>query len=161
AENDQPVRRPKTGSILDLVSYDVAAPDGSQVAARIRGTVNGVAILDEEVREAIYPYLMATQSLPEPERGTRRREAFEKELQQLIEREVVLQDMFAKLKDRGTVLDKLREAAGKEFDKKLRQLRNRSNVKSDEEFKALLRTQGLSLAGVRRQVERNFMAIEY
>src|SRR6516165_6158019 len=69
--------------------------------------------------------------------------------------------MFAKLKDRNTVLDKLKEAAGKEFDKKLRELRRRSSVKSDEEFKAMLKAQGLSLAGVRRQVERNFMAMEY
>jgi parvulin-like peptidyl-prolyl isomerase len=159
-ENEQP-RRAKNGSILDLVAYEVAAPNDSEVKARIRATVNSEPILDEEVREAIYPYLMATQNLPEPERSARRKEAFEKELQQLIEREVALQDMFAKLKDRNTVLDKLKEAAGKEFDKKLRELRRRSNVKSDEEFKAMLKAQGLSLAGVRRQVERNFMAMEY
>ena len=158
---NEPPKRAKNGSVLDLVAYEVAAPNDSEVKARIRATVNSEPILDEEVREAIYPYLMATQSLPEPERSTRRKEAFEKELQQLIEREVALQDMFAKLKDRNNVLDKLKEAAGKEFDKKLRELRRRSSVKSDEEFKAMLKAQGLSLAGVRRQVERNFMAMEY
>ena len=160
-ENEPAKPSGKHGCILDLVSYEVTAPTGSEVAARIRATVNNEPILDEEVREAIYPYLAATQSLPEPERSTRRKEAFEKELQQLIEREVALQDMFAKLKDRGNVLDKLKEAATKEFDKKLRELRRRSNVKSDEEFKAMLRAQGLTLAGVQRQVERNFMAMEY
>jgi parvulin-like peptidyl-prolyl isomerase len=105
--------------------------------------------------------LIATQSLPEPERSVRRKQAFEKQLQQLIEREVTLQDMFAKLKDKATVLDKLKEAASKEFEKKIQELRRRSNVKSDDEFKAMLGQQGMSLAGVRRQVERNFMAMEY
>jgi parvulin-like peptidyl-prolyl isomerase len=166
ARSQQPENEPvkpsgKRGCILDLVSYEAPAPTGSEVAARIRATVNNEPILDEEVREAIYPYLTATQNLPEPERSTRRKDAFEKELQQLIEREVALQDMFVKLKDRGNILDKLKEAATKEFDKKLRELRRRSNVKSDEEFKLMLRAQGLTLAGVQRQVERNFMAMEY
>src|SRR5205807_3053302 len=31
----------------------------------------------------------------------------------------------------------------------------------DEEMKAFFRVQGLSMEGVRRQVERNFMAMEY
>jgi parvulin-like peptidyl-prolyl isomerase len=43
----------------------------------------------------------------------------------------------------------------------MRELRKRTNIKTDEEFKAYLRSQGLTLAGVRRQVERSFMAMEY
>jgi peptidyl-prolyl cis-trans isomerase SurA len=34
-------------------------------------------------------------------------------------------------------------------------------MKTDEELKAFMRTQGLSLEGVRRQIERKFMAMEY
>jgi parvulin-like peptidyl-prolyl isomerase len=154
-------RKTSGGSLLDLASYQAAGPNDSQVAARIRATVNGIAILDEEVREVIYPYLLATQGLPEPERSTRRKEIFERELQQIIEREIILQDMFARLKDRKLVLDKLKEAAGKEFDKKMQAQRKRLNIKTDEEFKAALRNQGLTLEGIRRQVERNFMAMEY
>lgn len=149
------------GSVLDLASHRVPSPENSEVAVRIRATVNGAAILDEEVREAIYPYLLATQNLPEPERSNKRKEIFEKELQQLIEREILLQDMFARLKQRQQILDKLKEAAGKEFDKKMRDLRKRSNIKSDEELKAYLRAQGLSMDGIRRQIERSFMAMEY
>jgi peptidyl-prolyl cis-trans isomerase SurA len=160
SESESAKPAPEVRSGLDLVSY-AQAPADSQVAVRIRATVNGMAILDSELREAVYPVLMATQGMPEPERSARRKEAFDKELQQLIEREVILQEMFARLKDRQLVLDKLKEAAGKEFEKRMRELRKRANIKSDEEFKAVLRNQNVSMAGVRRQVERNFMAMEY
>jgi peptidyl-prolyl cis-trans isomerase SurA len=160
AESEVAKPAPSARSVLDLVSYETP-PSDSLVAARIRATVNGVAILDSELREAVYPVLMATQGMPEPERSARRKEAFDKELQQIIEREVILQDMFARLKDKQLVLDKLKEAAGKEFEKRMRELRKRAKIKSDEEFKAVLRSQSVSLAGVRRQVERNFMAMEY
>ena len=113
------------------------------------------------MREAIYPSLLATQSLPEPERSAKRKEIFERALQQLIDQEVILQDCVARLKDRPIVLEKFKEAADKEFDKKIKTLKERSNIKTDEEFKAWLRLQGLSLAGVRRQIVNGFMAQEY
>ncbi|HLJ93570.1 MAG TPA: peptidyl-prolyl cis-trans isomerase [Gemmataceae bacterium] len=159
-DGDSP--KPAAGrSTLDLATYQTPPPSRGEVAARVRATVNGTPILDEEVREAIYPYLMATQNLPEPERSQRRKDVFEKELKQLIEREIILQDMFAKLKDKKPVLDKLKEAASKEFDKKLNETRKTVKFKTDEEVKAFFRMQGLTLEGVRRQVERNFMAMEY
>jgi parvulin-like peptidyl-prolyl isomerase len=147
--------------LLDQVSYEVAAPNDTQVAARIRATVNAIPILDEEVRQAVYPYLMAIDNLAEPERSTKRKQIFETELKQLIERELILQDMFAKLKERQNILDKLREAANKDFEKKMRKVKESNHIKTDEEFKAFLRVQGLSLEGFRRQMERNFMAMEY
>jgi parvulin-like peptidyl-prolyl isomerase len=159
-ESDSP-KRGGNQSILDQATYQTATPNTGEVAARIRATVNGTPILDEEVREAIYPHLMMTQNLPEPARSARRKEAFEKEMQQLIERELILQDMYAKLKGRDQVLQKLKEAAGKEFDKKMKETRKAAKIKTDEEMKAFFRMQGLSLEGVRRQVERNFMAMEY
>lgn len=159
-ESDPP-KRPASRSILDLAAYQGPTPSNGEVAARIRAIVNGEAILDEEVRETIYPQLLATQNLPEPERSTRRKELFENGLQSLIEREVILQDMFARLKERKQVLEKLKEAAGKEFDKKMKETRTAMKIKTDEEMKAFLRMQGVSLQGVRRQIERRFMAMEY
>jgi parvulin-like peptidyl-prolyl isomerase len=159
-DNDPP-RAKANGSLLDLASYETPVPGDSEVAARIRATVNNVPILDEELREATYPYLLATQQLPEPERTNRRKEIFQRELQELIEREVILQDAFERLKDRPLIMEKFKEAAGKEFDKKMKDVRKRANIKNDEEFKAFLRQQGLTVAGVRRQVERKFMAMEY
>ena len=113
-ETDLP-KRTSSRSMLDQAAYQTATPSNGEVAARIRAMVNGKAILDEEVREAIYPFLLATQNLPEPERSNRRKERFEKELQHLIEREVILQDMFARLKGKEQVIGKLKEAAGKEY----------------------------------------------
>jgi hypothetical protein len=84
-------------------------------------------------------------------------------LERLIEREVVLQDAFAKLRGRGKApLDKLREVAAREFDRQwLQAARRRSNLKTDEELDAFLRTRGTSLEVVRRQGERDFVAREY
>jgi parvulin-like peptidyl-prolyl isomerase len=159
-DNDAPKSSPGR-SVLDLAAYQTPTPSNGEIAALIRATVNGRAILDEEVREAVYPFLLQTQSLPEPERTARRKEIFEKELQQLIEREVILQDMFERLKDKKQALEKLKEVAGKEFDKKMRETRKTMKIKTDEEMKAFLRMQGLSMEGVRRQIERTFMAMEY
>jgi peptidyl-prolyl cis-trans isomerase SurA len=156
-----PPKQAKSGSTLDLTAYQTPTPSNGEVAARIRAAVNGQPILDEEVREAIYPVLQRTQFLPEPERSARQKQFFDAALQQLIEREVILQDMFTRLKERKQALEKLREAAAKEFDKKMRETKKAMHIKTDEELKAFLRAQGLSLAGVRRQVERSFMAMEY
>lgn len=132
-----------------------------QVVSRIRATVNGVPILDEEVREAIYPLLAETLALPEPERLARQKEIYERELQRLIEREVVLQDANALLKKRPQLLEKMKQAAGKEFEKQIRSMKKRNNIQTDEELKAILRMQGLTLESARRQAERNFIAMEY
>ena len=123
--------------------------------------MNGQVILDEEVRETIYPTLQRIQFLPESERNARQKQVFDAALGQLIEREVILQDMFSRLKERKQALDKLKEAAGKEFDKKMNETKKAMHFKTDEQLKAFLRTQGLSFQGVRRQIERSFMAMEY
>src|SRR5262249_14986484 len=104
----------KAGSLLDVTYKELNGPaEQGQVAARIRATVNGVAILDDEVREAIYPLLLETQSLPEPERSLKQKEIFDREMQQLIEREIILQDAFALLGRKPHFLDKLKLAAAK------------------------------------------------
>jgi hypothetical protein len=133
-----------------------------RVAVQIRAHVNGVPILDEEVRCACFPFFVATMSLPEPERSQQQAEIFRHQVQSIIDREVLLQDAFARLQKNGPqFLDKLKEAASKDFDKKLRQMKRRSGAKTDEEFKETLRTQGISLEVMRRQIEREFMAHEY
>jgi parvulin-like peptidyl-prolyl isomerase len=58
-------------------------------------------------------------------------------------------------------LDKLQEMAGKEFDRYVRLLKERNKSLSDPEFKALLESQGISLDLLRRQSERNFIAMQY
>jgi parvulin-like peptidyl-prolyl isomerase len=136
-------------------------PDG-RVAVQIRAHVNGTPIFDQEVRDACYPNLLETLSLPEPERSQRQAEIFRRQLDDIIDREVLLQDAFARLQKNGAqYLDKLKAAASKEFDKVVHQMKQRANMKTDEELKEFVRSHGQSLEGIRRQVERGFMAREY
>jgi parvulin-like peptidyl-prolyl isomerase len=134
--------------------------DGVKIsrAASIRAVVNGEAILDEEVKAASYQALLGAQSL------TEQTEILNQALNQLIDREVVLQDAIAKLTrgPGGKFLDKLKDAAHKEFEQQwLRRMMKGNNIKSEEEFKNFLRAHQMSLEMIRRQWERNFMTMEY
>jgi peptidyl-prolyl cis-trans isomerase SurA len=133
-------------------------------AARVGALVNKQAILNEEVLAAAYQGLMAARDLPEPERSQRRAEVWNQALNQLIEREVVLQDAFAKLEKAGGKknLEKLKEEASSQFDKTvLRNWMKAGNFKTEDEFRDYVKGQGISLDMLRRQWERNFMAMEY
>ncbi len=132
-------------------------------AARIQASVNNEAILDEEVRTTTMQEMRLVEQLPEPERSRKRAEVWKHGLDQLIEREVVIQDAVARLTERKNLkaLDKLREAAGKEFEKHLDKMRSTIGIKNEEDFKTFLNSQGMPLPVLRRQWERNFMANEY
>src|SRR5262249_51068078 len=133
-------------------------------AARVWATVNGEAILAEEVRAAAQQQLQYARSLPEPERRQKVEEVLKTTLQQIVEREIVLQDAFAKLKARGAakVIDRLKEAAGKEFERTwLKGMKETTKAKSEEELKKILQENGMSLEAARRNWERQFMAMEY
>ena len=140
----------------------VPEPNPGQVAVRVRAQVNGVAILDNEVKEACYPQLLAAQALPEPERSARCAEIFRKQLQEIIDREVILQDLYQRLGKQKRVLEKLDEAADKEFDKRLKTVKqHNANIKTDDDLKKAFASMGLSIEGFRRQIKREFMAREY
>ena len=130
---------------------------------QIGATVNGEAILNEEVYATAFQALQGARGLPEPERTQKINEVWNQSLTQLVEREVVLQDAFGRLQGKGDAfLKKLKEAAAKEFDRQwVRAIMQSTNVKNDRELKEFLRSQGMSLEMVRRQWERNFMAMEY
>lgn len=158
-ENETPPESPP--GLPPVTNQDLPAFAVGKVTSSIRASVNGAAILDSEVREAVYPLLVEAQSLPEPERSVRQKEIYEREMQRLIEREIVLQEALTLLGKRPQVRDKLRQAAGKEFDKQIRSIKTRYSISSDEDLKAALRGQGMTLEGIRRQIERNFMSREY
>jgi parvulin-like peptidyl-prolyl isomerase len=153
-------------TLLDLPPDRTTEVASVPAAARIRVTVNGEAILDEEIRAACYQALVLTRSLPEPERSKKQAEIWFAARDQLVDREVVLQDAFARLsgnKNMTKFLDKLKEAAAKEFEHSvLRAVRESSHKKTDEELKEWVQQNfGISLPMVKRQWERQFMATEY
>jgi RNA polymerase sigma factor (sigma-70 family) len=131
--------------------------------ARIAATVNGEAILAEEVYAAAYLSLPDAHDLAAPDRSRRIAAVWRKTLDRLIEREVVLQEAIPALKTRNAqVADKLREVAANEFGRRWVQAARRSaGLTDDVELRALLRGQGTSLEAVRRQWERDFIAEEY
>lgn len=150
-------------SSVQAASYQpIPPPDPARMIDRVRAQVNGQPILDSEVKEASYPQLMATQSMPEPDRSARRAEIFRQQLDQIIDREVILQDLFQRLAKQKRVLEKLDEAADKEFDKRLKAIKeHNTNIKTDEDLKKAFKSMGLSMEGFRRQIKRDFMAREY
>jgi len=135
----------------------------AQVAARIRAKVNDIPILEDELREAMAQFAGELLSVPEAQRGELLQKIADRELQKLIERELVLEDAFATLKQLklDKELQKLKEAAGVEADRRLREIKQSLKVATDEEMKAILQNQGLTVEGVRRQVERNFIMMDF
>jgi parvulin-like peptidyl-prolyl isomerase len=135
----------------------------SQVAVRLRATVNGIPILDDEVREAMAQYVGELLQTPEGLRPQKQQQIFERELQRLVERELVLEEAEKRVKEakKPEIMVKLQKEAAKEADKQLRDIKTKVQAKSDDEFKVMLQSQGLSESGMRRQFERNFMMIEY
>lgn len=144
---------------------DVVPAGGAniQIAARIRASVNGVPILEDELRESMAQYAGELLNVPEAQRAEVLQKVADRELQRLIERELVLEEAFTKIKQAklDAELKKLKDAASLEADKRLRDIKTSLKVASDDEMKAILQNQGLSVDGVRRQVERNFMMMEY
>jgi hypothetical protein len=148
---------------LDMLPDQPGDATSGEVAARICATVNGVPIFEEEVRATALEFVRFARQLPEPERSNKIREIYKDVLDQLIERELEIQEIKVRLKKAGpTVMQKLEEAADKEFDSRWVESRKKLlNLKTDEELKNFLRQQGMSFDMVRRQFTRQFMAQEY
>lgn len=91
------------------------------------------------------------------------KEIYNDELRRIVERELVLDEMEAKLKKAGkaAVMEQIKEYAGSMADRRVQAFKNRSKAKSDDDFRAVLALQGLTPAVIRRQLERQIMADEY
>ena len=153
-------QKPEPGAAVKTVAAVSTAPPKfhGEEAARIAAIVNGEAILMEEVE------IGAGHDLATAGTDARRAEALKKALDEVIDREVVLQDAFARLsKGPGSkFLDKLKEIAGQEFEKQWMQPFMRANhLGSEEELKSFLRAHDLPLEAFRRHWERRFLATEY
>jgi hypothetical protein len=130
---------------------------------RIVASIGNNPIYESEVREAVYQRMGEFVRLSDSQRAVKEYEIFREELRKIIERELVLDEMTANLTARkqSAMLIKFREAAAKEADSRLRDFKKDRGIPSDAEFRTILRSQGLTLAGVRRQIERGFMMQTY
>jgi hypothetical protein len=130
--------------------------------ARIAATVNGQAILAEDVHAAAYLSLSDLHHPAAPDFSRRIKAVWRKTLDRVVEREVILQAAFAVIKARNAkAVAKLQQVAAKEFGGRWVKAATRSaGLKDGEALSASLRAQGTCLDAVRRQWERNFMAEE-
>jgi hypothetical protein len=152
-------------------SQEQEQPARGRTAARVLAQVGIVPILEQEVREACMRDLMrilTNSSLSDSEKKLREEQVIQQTLEQFIDREVVLQEAMARL-GKGPAarqLEKLKEAADKELDKQLREIKHDLEQRagrpvSDDDVKNLLRLQGTSVESLRRQMQREMLYREY
>lgn len=130
---------------------------------RIVASLGNNPIYESEVREAVYQRIGEFVRLSGSEREARERQIYREELRKIIERELVLDEMTAALtaKKQTAMLAKLHDAATKEADNRLREFKKDRGIPTDAEFRDVLKSQGLTFAGIRRQIERSFMMQTY
>jgi hypothetical protein len=134
--------------------------------ASIRAVVNNHAILNEEVRESCYAALRQTlaEEMSPSERAAKQKQILTNTLEMLVERELLLEDAYAKLEknpEGKKFLEKMKDEAAKQFKEQLRGLKKALHFTTDDELKAWMQDQGISYAGAQRQKERQFIAEEY
>src|SRR5260370_19487624 len=101
-EGEARAQAPDSEQPVVLARFQPAVdPPGVQAAGytavRVVATVNGEAILEEELRAVTYDVLRRLEGMPEPERRKRQGEVLSQALNGLIEREVVVQDALERL----------------------------------------------------------------
>lgn len=132
-----------------------------KIAARV-GENN--LITDQEVMEGVYQqFRRELAPLDGSARAAKQKELYNQVLRKTIERELILDEMYIKLKkaNKMNVIDDIKELATQTTDRQLRAFRTDSGAKSNEEFAAMLRTEGLTVEVIRRQMERQIMAEQY
>jgi parvulin-like peptidyl-prolyl isomerase len=158
------VKQASFSGLLDRQPEAVPDKEAGELVAAIRATVNGVPILDQEVVSASFQMLQEVNTLPEPDRSRQAALLKNKVLDMLIERELILQDFNNRFsKGPGVKFqEKLKEAGEKEFERQvLRGAKKKFNLKTDDDLKKFLATQGVSLESLRRQYERQFIYQQY
>jgi peptidyl-prolyl cis-trans isomerase SurA len=152
-------QKPDAPVVLALPPTTLA--DG-EVSVRAAAYVNNMPIFDSEVREALVLRMRELEGLSESEREQKLKDLRAQELEKLIEREVVLTEAYRKLsKMPGKVMEDLQREAGKEFQRRLKELKEAYKLKGDDQVKTFFQQQGMSLTNFRRSVERSFIAMEY
>ncbi len=145
-----------------LISLPVDQPKEAAYAhpaVIIRAVLNGEPIFDEEVQ-------FVAQGLSAGAPTADHDKLLRKALENIIDREVLLQDAIRQLERAGPqgqkMLEKLKEIAEQDFEKHwLKPQLKAKKVESQEELAALFRQAGVSMDVVRRWCTRNFMAKEY
>ncbi len=137
-------------------------PEGDP-QVRIVASIGKTPVYEGEVREAVYNRLTEFNRLPESQRVVKEKELFREELRRIIERELVLDEMTARLTamKQTSMLSRLKDGANKEAEARIKDIKKEIGVPNDEVFKDVLRARGLTLDGLKRQFARGFMMQTY
>ena len=164
---------------VNIAAPDVVVPPAVQPAAaaapaageplagdaqvRIVASIGKTPIYESEVREAVYNRLTEYNRLPDAQRQAKEKELFREELRKIIERELVLDEMFARLTamKQTALLGRVRDGANKEAEFRIKEIKKEIGVPNDEVFRDVLRARGLTLDGLKRQFARGFMMNSY
>jgi parvulin-like peptidyl-prolyl isomerase len=145
-------------------------PEGDPRVKIVAHIGSGNIVTDEEVWESVRQRIQDYTSFVDGQNGkqviedaAKKKAVYAEELRRTIERELILDEMYTKLKkaNKMQVVEEIKEFAGKAADRQLRDFKKRYKAQSDEEFKTILLVQGLTVPVVRRQIERQMMAEEY
>jgi parvulin-like peptidyl-prolyl isomerase len=136
-------------------------PAPGRVAVTIRALVNSVPIMDDEVLEAAAPQLVQVQGDSAEQVKAEVKKIKTAVLEQLIERELLVQDATNKLKkaNKMDVLKKVEAEADEQFNLRIKKIR--AGFKSDDEFNAFLKARGTSLEEQKRINRRVVLAQQY
>lgn len=162
--SQSPTERPVLAPISPISPTSASTKIKTESQVRIVANVGNATVYESEVREAVNQRMGEFSGLTATERLTKEEALFYEELRRIIERELILEEMFAKLKSnkaKANVLDELEEAAKKESERQVKDFRSRIKVPTEEEFILVMQGQGVSIPGLRRQLERNFMMRMY
>jgi len=117
-----------------------------------------IVITDDEVWQMVRQRAGDYIRLAGTERTNKENEIFREELRKLIERELILSDFIGKIKkNKPTVLEELREESARSAQKQVREFKKANKFPSEDAFTEALRSQGLSIKALTRQLERNAM----
>lgn len=153
-----------------VLAADLPAKNAGRLSSfhedEILARVNGVPIAYAEVRQTCHYELGNATKLSEPERSDMQTRIIHRELNRLIERELILHEARVRLKKEPGALAVLEAMAASSFEKQIQSYKDRVSAagipcETDEQFKELLKSQELTLDSLQRQSVRNFIAMEY
>ena len=158
--NNSPTITPVTNITTDEATRPRLQGDAQ---VRIVATIGTTPIYEREVREAVYQRLPELINLSAVDRRAKEKEMFNEELRRIIERGLILDELFAVLsqKKQSSALNQLKESAAKESEQRIRDIQKRAKIANEDDLKFFFQSQGLTVSGLKRHFERSFMMSAY
>ncbi len=153
---------PRGSGDIDLISHSTLGRNIGETSARVLVLVNGEPIVETELNHAMFPAQMVSAS--DPETAARLASYKKGFLERLIDVEILTQDMhirFGKTPGGKRTLEKLKEMSEREFETVSKTQIKEMNLHSEEEYKELLKSAGLTFDGRRDFIQKSMIADEY